>query len=176
MSGTATNLTFANMSVNGILIGENPFVTIAGSRPYGFYVATGTSATTISFVNVDAHLNYDGFRFDSYGAGSQITLTGCRAFANRDVGIFDATTGTPAITYNYTHLYANGITTIESTDTTGNVIVGSGNRPANEAPVVQGLARFPALFSFTIDDVGLSAGTETYIDTLTPVFDARGLR
>ena len=176
VSGTATNLTFANMSVNGILIGENPFVTIAGSRPYGFYVATGTSATTISFVNVDAHLNYDGFRFDSYGVGSQITLTGCRAFANRDVGIFDATTGTPAVTYNYTHLYANGITTIESTDTTGNVIVGSGNRPANEAPVVQGLARFPALFSFTIDDVGLSAGTETYIDTLTPVFDARGLK
>jgi hypothetical protein len=176
VSGTATNLTFANMSVNGILIGENPFVTIAGSRPYGFYVATGTSATTISFVNVDAHLNYDGFRFDSYGAGSQITLTGCRAFANRDVGIFDATTGTPAVTYNYTHLYANGITAIESTDTTGNVIVGSGNRPANEAPVVQGLDRFPALFSFTIDDVGLSAGTETYIDTLTPVFDARGLK
>src|SRR5205807_529628 len=85
-------------------------IAIAGSRPYGFYVATGTSATTISFVNVDAHLNYDGFRFDSYGAGSQITLTGCRAFANRDVGIFDATTGTPAVTYNYTHLYANGIT------------------------------------------------------------------
>jgi hypothetical protein len=176
VSGTATNLTFANMSVNGILIGENPFVTIAGSRPYGFYVATGTSATTISFVNVDAHLNYDGFRFDSYGAGSQITLTGCRAFANRDVGIFDATTGTPAVAYNYTHLYANGITTIESTDATENVIVGSGNRPANEAPVVQGLDRFPALFSFTIDDVGLSAGTETYIDTLTPVFDARGLK
>jgi hypothetical protein len=176
VSGTATNLTFANMSVNGVLIGENPFVTIAGSRPYGFYVATGTSATTISFVNVDAHLNYDGFRFDSYGAGSQITLTGCRAFANRDVGIFDATTGTPAVAYNYTHLYANGITTIESTDATGNVIVGSGNRPANEAPVVQGLDRFPALFSFTIDDVGLSTGTETYIDTLTPVFDARGLK
>ena len=176
VSGTASNLTFANMSVNGILIGENPFVTIAGSRPYGFYVATGTSATTISFVNVDAHLNYDGFRFDSYGAGSQITLTGCRAFANRDVGIFDATTGTAAVTYNYTHLYANGITTIESTDATGNVLVGSGNRPANEAPVVQGLDRFPALFSFTIDDVGLSAGTETYIDTLTPVFDAHGVK
>ncbi len=173
--GAASNLIFANMTASSGIVGGYA-ASVSGSLPYGFYVATGTNPTTINFYNVDAHLNYDGFRLDSYGAGSQITLTGCRGFANRDAGIFDNTAGT-GITYSYSHFYANGISSIESTDVIGSgIAAGAGNIPANTTPVTQDLDRFPAIFSFTVDDVGLSAGTEGYIDKLVPVFDAHGVK
>jgi hypothetical protein len=43
-------------------------------------------------------------------------------------------------------------------------------------PVVANFNSYPARFSFTVDDVGSSPGTEGYINSLLPVFSTRGLK
>lgn len=78
VTGASDNLVFANMEVDGMV----PY----GATPLGFYV-NGTNPTNIQFINDDAHLNYDGFRFD--GTATAITVTNCRGYANRDTGLKD---------------------------------------------------------------------------------------
>ena len=79
VAGNSDHLVFANMEASGMV----PY----GTTPLGFYVNTGTAATDIQFLNDDAHLSYDGFKFD--GAATAITLMNCRAYANREAGLKD---------------------------------------------------------------------------------------
>ena len=193
--GGSTNLTFANMSVNGMVVGENRLSpSTPGYKPYGFYVSNAGYATSVAIYNVDADLNFDGFRFDGYAAGSAITMVGCRGFANRDAALYDNSgSATSAVTYSSSHFYASGIGSIGSTDVvaaSGLPVDGGGNVAKDTAPVIQGLNRFPALFSYTVDDVLMSGSgstsdpywaptypsTENYIDLLTPVFNAHGIK
>ena len=78
VAGAADNLVFANMESDGMV----PY----GTTPHGFYV-NATNPTNIQLLNDDAHLNYDGFHFS--GAATAITVTNCRAYANRDAGLKD---------------------------------------------------------------------------------------
>jgi hypothetical protein len=51
-----------------------------------------------------------------------------------------------------------------------------GNVSSGVAPVVTNFNTYPARFSFTVDDVGSSAGTEDYVNSLLPTFSSRGLK
>ncbi len=161
VAGAADNLVFANMESDGMV----PY----GTTPHGFYVYA-TNPTNIQFLNDEAHLNYDGFRFS--GTATAITVTNCRAYANRDAGFKD-TTG--HATYAYSHFYGNNVAQLATGDVVGG-IAGSGNISPTTAPVVTNFATYPARFSFTVDDVGSSAGTEAYINTFLPTFSTRGVK
>lgn len=162
VTGGSDHLVFANMEADGTIP--------AGSFPVGFYV-NASNPGDVNFYNDSAHLNFDGFRVD--GTASAINLTNCSAYANRDTGVTDNTGG--HVTYSYSHFYANGIGGIESLDVVG-AVAGTGNVPAGTPPNVQAFARYPARFSFTVDDVGLFAGSDAFVDALIPVFNARGLK
>jgi len=162
VTGTSDHLVFANMEADGMIP--------AGILPLGFYV-NASNPSDINFYNDSAHLNYDGFRVD--GTAATINLTNCSAYANRDTGLTDNTGG--HVTYSYSHFYANGTGGIESLDVVG-ATAGTGNLPADTAPGVRSFERYPARFSFTVDDVGLYAGSDTFVDALLPVFNARGLK
>lgn len=167
VTGTSDNLVFANMESDGML----PY----GTTPHGFYVSA--SSAHVQFVNDDAHLNYDGFKIS---AAAGVTLTNCRAYANRDAGLHDTTGSNPSpVTYGYSHFYGNNIAQFPTGDVSWSTgaqgpIAGSGNIPSTMAPAVVNFARYPARFSFTVDDVGSSDGTEGYVDTLPALFAIHG--
>ena len=165
ISGGSDNLVFANMEADGML----PF----GTSPFGFYV-NATNPTNIQFLNDDAHLNYDGFRFD--GTATAITVTNCRGYANRDNGLKDNTTGANHVTYSYSHFYGNNVAQFPTNDVAGGN-AGSGNISSFVAPVAVNFKMYPARFSFTVDDVGSAAGTEDYINSFVTAgtFTSRGL-
>ena len=161
VAGAADNLVFANMESDGMV----PY----GTTPHGFYVYAANPAN-IQFLNDDAHLNYDGFHFS--GTATAITMTNCRGYANREAGLKD---GTGHATYSYSHFYGNNIAQLATGDVVGG-IAGIGNISSAVAPVVVNFAMYPARFSFTVDDVGSSVGTEAYINTFLPTFSARGVK
>ncbi len=161
VSGASDNLIFANMEADGMVP--------AGTIPLGFYV-NATNPANIQFLNDDAHLNYDGFRFD--GTATGITVTNCRGYANRDAGLKD---NTGHATYSYSHFYGNNIAQLLTGDVVGGT-AGSGNVSSSIAPVVTNFNTYPPRFSFTVDDVGSSPGTEAYINTFLTMFSSRGLR
>lgn len=161
VAGTADNLVFANMESDGMV----PW----GTTPLGFYV-NATNPANIQFLNDDAHLNYDGFRFD--GTAAAITVTNCRGYLNRDAGLKD---NAGRATYSHSHFYGNNIAQFPAGDVAGG-IAGSGNISSLTAPIVANFAAYPARVSLTVDDVGSSAGTEAYINTLAPMFSARGVK
>jgi hypothetical protein len=161
VTGASDNLVFANMESDGMV----PY----GTTPHGFYV-NATNPTNIQFLNDDAHLNYDGFRFD--GTASAITVSNCRGYANRDSGLKD---NTGAATYSYSHFYGNNIAQMLPNDVLGG-IDGGGNISSLRAPAVVNFKTYPARFSFTVDDVGSAPGTEAYINSFVPLFTARGTK
>ena len=163
VAGSSDDLVFANMEADGMVP--------AGTLPHGFYVNASPGPGDITFENDDAHLNYDGFRMD--GTASAVTLINCRGYANRDGGLVDNTGGHAS--YSYSHFYANNIAILNSQDVQGGVD-GGNNLAPDTTPGVVSFAQYPARATFTIDDVGEAPGTEAYIDTLIPVFDARGLK
>lgn len=160
VSGASDNLVFANMRSEGIV----PY----GTTPHGFYV-NATNPTNIQFLNDDAHLNYDGFRFD--GTATAITVTNCRGYANRDAGLND---NTGAATYSYSHFYGNNVAQLTAGDVLGG-IAGSGNVQSTIPPSVTNFNVYPARLSFTVDDIGSSANTEAYVNTIMSVFSGRSL-
>lgn len=162
VAGASDHLVFANMEADGMVP--------AGTQGQGFYV-NASGPTDIKFLNDEAHLNYDGFRFD--GTASAITLVNCKGYANRDGGLVDNTGG--HVTYSYSHFYANNIAIFNSQDVQG-AINGGNNLATDTAPAVVNFSQYPARVTFTIDDVGSAPGTEAYIDTLVPVFDGRGVK
>lgn len=162
VAGASDHITVANMEAQGMIP--------AGALPHGFYVNASPNPTDINFYNVEAHRNYDGFRFDGGAAG--ITLKNCKAYANRDKGLQD---NTGAANYSYCHFYANGLAPLLSTDVNGGVN-GGNNLTGYVWPAVTGFQRYPARITMTIDDPGLAAGEDGYVDSMLPVFDTRGLK
>ncbi len=75
VQGTSDHLVFANMEADSMIP--------QGTQPLGYYVnESAPGPGDIKIYNSEAHLNYDGFRFD--GAATAITLVNDKAYANRD--------------------------------------------------------------------------------------------
>jgi hypothetical protein len=75
VQGTSDHLVFANMEADSMIP--------QGTQPLGFYVDENAPGPgDIKIYNAEAHLNYDGFRFD--GAATAITMVNDKAYANRD--------------------------------------------------------------------------------------------
>ena len=163
IGGASDHITIANVYSDGVIP--------AGTTPHGFFVSASPAPTDIKFYNVDAHRNYNGFRFD--GSASGIVVKNCRAYGNRNHGREDNTGG--GVNYSYCHFYANGLGVVISTDTTGGVD-GGGNLPAYTAPQTTGWQKYPARITLTVDDPGLIVGADGYVDSILPVFDARGIQ
>ena len=162
VGGASDHITAANMEAQGMIP--------AGALPHGFYVNASPNPTDINFYNVEAHRNFDGFRFD--GGATGITLKNCKAYANRDRGMQD---NTGAANYSYCHFFANGLAQLLSTDVSGGSD-GGNNLTGYIWPAVTGFQRYPAQITMTIDDPGLVAGEDAYVDSMLPVFDSRGLK
>lgn len=162
ISGASDHVNIANVYADG----QIP----AGTLPHGMYVSASPGPTEINFYNVDSHRNYNGFRFD--GAATLIRVKNCRAYVNRNKGMED---NTGAANYSYSHFFANNIAILTSQDKTGGVD-GGHNLADDTWPAVTEFQQYPARMSFTVDDIGLAAGAETYVNSLLPVFDARGLK
>jgi hypothetical protein len=167
VAGASDNLVFANMEIDGMV----PY----GATPLGFYVNVSSGyGTSIQFLNDDAHLNYDGFRVDGATA---VTVKNCRGYANRDSGLKDNTSTGTVVAYSYSHFYGNNVAQFPTSDVVAG-IAGSGNISSLVPPVAVNFKTYPALFSFTVDDVGSSfspPGTEAYINTFLTMFTSRGL-
>jgi peptidoglycan/xylan/chitin deacetylase (PgdA/CDA1 family) len=161
VGGASDHINVANVWAEGIVPN--------GVLPHGFYALSTAAPAAINFYNDDSHRNYNGFRFDST---TGIALTNSRGFANRLYGLVDSTGNT---VYSYCHFYGNGIGIMPSTDVTGGTDGGQ-NVAAYRWPGAVNFQRYPARMTFTVDDVGLKPLAETYIGTLTPVFEQRGLR
>jgi hypothetical protein len=168
VQGTSDHLVFANMEADSMIP--------QGTQPLGFYVNESSPGPgDIRIYNDEAHLNYDGFRFD--GSATEITMVNDKAYANRDGAIVD---NTSAVSYSYCHFYASslavaGSTDVESTGGTG-PMPGAGNIAADTPPAVQVWQRYPAQITLTVDDAGMTPGADTYYaDTVLPVADALGV-
>ncbi len=164
IGGASDHITIANVYSDGVIP--------AGTTPHGFYVSASPAPTDMKFYNVDAHRNYNGFRFD--GLGSGIVVKNCRAYGNRNHGLEDNMTGGGSA-YSFCHFYANGLGVVTSTDTVGGTN-GGNNIAAYTAPKTMSFQKYPARITLTVDDPGLVGGADTYIDGILPLFDARGIQ
>jgi len=168
VQGTSDHLVFANM--------ESDSMIPQGTQPLGFYVNENAPGPgDIKIYNSEAHLNYDGFRFD--GAATAISMINDKAYANRDGALVD---NTGAVTYSHCHFYASSLAVAGSTDvewTSGSgPTAGARNIAADTPPAVQVWKRYPAMVTMTVDDAGMTPGTDTYYaDTVLPVADAAGV-
>jgi hypothetical protein len=168
VQGASDHLVFANM--------ESDSMIPQGTQPLGFYVDENAPGPgDIKIYNSEAHLNYDGFRFD--GVATAITMVNDKAYANRDGALVD---NTSAVTYSYCHFYASSLAVAGSTDvewTSGSgPTAGVGNIAQDTAPAVQVYERYPAEVTLTVDDSGMTPGADTYYaNTVLPVADAAGV-
>jgi hypothetical protein len=168
VQGTSDHLVFANMEADSMIP--------QGTQPLGFYVNESTPGPgDIKIYDSEAHLNYDGFRFD--GAATALTMVNDKGYANRDSALVD---NTGAVTYSYCHFYASSLAVAGSTDvlsTSGpGPTAGAGNIAADTAPAVQVYQRYPAEVTLTVDDAGMTPGTDTYYaSTVLPIADAAGV-
>jgi hypothetical protein len=168
VQGTSDHLVFANMEADSMIP--------QGAQPLGFYVNESTPGPgDIKIYNAEAHLNYDGFRFD--GTATAITMVNDKAYGNRDSGLVD---NTGSVTYSYCHFYGSSLAIASSTDvlsTTGpGPTAGAGNIPQDTAPAVQVWQRYPARVSLTVDDIGMTVGADTYYaNTVLPIADTAGV-
>jgi hypothetical protein len=165
VQGASDHLVFANMEADSMIP--------QGTQPLGFYVNESTPGPgDLKIYNAEAHLNYDGFRFD--GAATAISMVNDKGYANRDGALVD---NTGAVTYSYCHFYASslavaGSTDVEWTSGTG-PIAGTGNVAADTAPAVQVYQRYPAEVTLTVDDAGMTSGADIYYaGTVLPLADA----
>ncbi len=143
-----------------------------GAVPIGFYIHPSDSPGDIHLYNTDSHRNYVGYRFDN--AASAYELKNCRAYANRTFGLMD---NTGAVTYSYCHFYANNLATGVSTDVTGTPgpVDGGHNIPADTPPNVRNFLQYPARITLTFDDPGLTDGPQEYLESVLPIFQAKGV-
>ncbi len=168
VQGASDHLVFANMEADSMIP--------QGAQPLGFYVNESTPGPgDIKIYNSEAHLNYDGFRFD--GSATAITMVNDKGYANRDSSLVD---NTGAVTYSYCHFYASSLAIASSTDvlsTTGpGPTAGAGNIAADTPPAVQVWQRYPARVTLTVDDAGMTPGADTYYaSTVLPIADAAGV-
>ena len=168
VQGTSDHLIFANMEADSMIP--------QGTQPLGFYVnESAPGPGDIKIYNAEAHMNYDGFRFD--GAATAITMVNDKAYANRDGALVD---NTSSVTYSHCHFYASSLAVAGSTDvlsTTGSgPTAGAGNIAADTPPAVQVYQRYPAQVTLTVDDAGMTPNADTYYEsTVLPIADAAGV-
>jgi hypothetical protein len=75
VQGASDHLVFANMEADSMIP--------QGTQPLGFYVnESAPGPGDIKIYDAEAHLNYDGFRFD--GTATAITMVNDKGYANRD--------------------------------------------------------------------------------------------
>ena len=154
VQGTSDHLVFANMEADSMIP--------QGAQPLGFDINESTPGPgDIKIYNSEAHLNYDGFRFD--GSATAITMVNDKGYGNRDGALVD---NTSAVNYSYCHFYASslavaGSTDVEYTAGTG-PIAGAGNIAADTPAAVQVWQRYPAEITLTVDDIGMTPGADTY--------------
>src|SRR5258708_30349086 len=127
VQGASDHLVFANMEMDSMIP--------QGTQPLGLYVnESGSGPGDIKIYNSEAHLNYDGFRFD--GVATAIAMVNDKAYANRDSALVD---NTGVVTYSYCHFYVSSLAvagstavtwTIGSGPTAGAGHVGGGGAPA----------------------------------------------
>ena len=80
VQGASDHLVFANM--------ESDSMIPQGTQPLGFYVnESAPGPGDIKIYNSEAHMNYDGYRFD--GAATAITMVNDKAYGNRDGALVD---------------------------------------------------------------------------------------
>jgi hypothetical protein len=165
VQGASDHLVFANMEADSMIP--------QGTQPLGFYVnESAPGPGDIKIYNSEAHLNYDGFRFD--GAASAITMVNDKGYGNRDAALVD---NASAVTYSYCHFYASSLAVGSSTDvlwTSGTgPTAGVGNVAQDTDPAVQAFQRYPAQVTLTVDDAGMTPGADTYYaNTVLPIADA----
>ena len=168
VQGTSDHLVFANMEADSMIP--------QGTQPLGFYVNESSPGPgDIKIYNSEAHMNYDGFRFD--GAATAITMINDKAYGNRDAALAD---NTGAVTYSYCHFYASSLAVAGSTDVLWvsgpGPTAGAGNIAGDVAPAVQAWARYPAEVTLTVDDAGMTVGADTYYaGTVLPIADSAGV-
>lgn len=168
VQGTSDHLVFANMEADSLIP--------QGTQPLGFYVnETSPGPGDIKIYNSEAHLNYDGFRFD--GTATAIAMVNDKGYANRDGALVD---NTGAVSYSYCHFYASSLAVAGSTDvewTSGpGPNAGPGNIPQDTAPAVQVYQRYPAMVTLTVDDAGMTPGADTYYaDQVVPIAQTAGI-
>jgi hypothetical protein len=81
VQGNSDHLVLANMEADSMIP--------QGTQPLGFYVnESAPGPGDIKIYNAEAHLNYDGFRFD--GAATAITMVNDKAYGNRDGALVDS--------------------------------------------------------------------------------------
>ena len=81
VQGASDHLVFANMEADSMIP--------EGTQPLGFYVdELAPGPGDIKFYNDEAHLDYDGFRFD--GVATAITMVNDKAYGNRDGALVDS--------------------------------------------------------------------------------------
>lgn len=159
VQGASDHLVFANMEADSMIP--------QGTQPLGFYVnEVAPGPSDIKIYNSEAHLNYDGFRFDGTAQPQSITLVNDKAYANRDAALAD---NTSAVSYSHCHFYASSLAVAGSTDVLQPPYVsgsgptaGVGNIAADTPPVVWKWQRYPARVTLTVDDIGMTAGADTY--------------
>ena len=168
VQGASDHLVFANMEADSMIP--------QGTQPLGFYVNENAPGPgDIKIYNSEAHMNYDGYRFD--GAATAMAMVNDKAYGNRDGALVD---NTSAVTYSYCHFYASslavaGSTDVEWTSGTG-PIAGAGNVAADTPPWVQNWQRYPARVTLTVDDIGMTAGADSYYEgQVLPVAQAAGV-
>src|SRR5260370_12558896 len=80
VQGASDHLVFANMEADSMIP--------QGRQPFGFYVnESGPGPRGIKIYDAEAHLNYNGFRFD--GTATAITMVNDKAYGNRDGALVD---------------------------------------------------------------------------------------
>ena len=168
VQGTSDHLVLANMEADSMIP--------QGTQPLGFYVnESAPGPSDIKIYNSEAHMNYDGFRFD--GTASAITMINDKGYANRDGALVD---NTSAVTYSYCHFYASSLAVAGSTDvlstSSSGPTAGAGNIAADTPPAVQLYQRYPAEVTLTVDDAGMTPNADVYYaNTVLPVADAAGV-
>ncbi len=168
VQGNSDHLVFANMEADSMIP--------QGTQPLGFYVdESAPGPGDIKIYNSEAHLNYDGFRFD--GVATSITMVNDKAYANRDGALVD---NTGAVAFSFCHFYASSLAVAGSTDVEWTVgtgpIAGVGNVAPDVAPAVQVYQRYPAEITLTVDDEGMTPGADTYYaSTVLPIADTAGV-
>ncbi len=168
VQGTSDHLVFANMEADSMIP--------EGTQPLGFYVnESAPGPGDIKIYNAEAHMNYDGFRFD--GAATAITMVNDKGYANRDGALVD---NTGAVTYSYCHFYASSLAVAGSTD----VLATTGRGRLREREILRRIRRrrcrrgrdIRRRVTLTVDDIGMTPGADTYYaGTVLPIADAAGV-
>ena len=119
-----------------------PALNTTGTEEYtqiGFWMQPSGTPTDIHLFNVDANMNYVGFKFGN-GAGTSAVpkyeLKNCRAYGNRTYGLTDDTGG--GVNHDFCHFYGNNLATSVETDYATDCVTGSacasGSSPAPAVP------------------------------------------